>query len=62
MRCNMVSPDKFIIPTHMFPMSEGTPAFLKTVDEKQNTAFIPDNCCKENRADPMNTTAEKKLH
>lgn len=27
-------PDKFTIPTHVFAMSEGTPALLKTVEEK----------------------------
>lgn len=41
----------------MFAESEGTPALLKTADEKQNTAFIPDSCCKAKRADPMKTTA-----
>ena len=52
-----ILPDKFAIPTHMFAMSEGTPALLKTVEEKQNTAFIPDSCCKANKADPMKITA-----
>lgn len=27
-------PDMFTTPTHMFPTSEGTPALLKTVEEK----------------------------
>lgn len=27
-------PVKFTIPTHVFAVSEGTPAFLKTVEEK----------------------------
>lgn len=42
----------------MFARSEGTPKLLKTVEEKQNTAFIPDSCCKAKRADPMKTTAK----
>lgn len=48
----------FTSPTHIFPISDGTPALLNTVEEKQNTAFMPDSCCNANRTAPTNTTTE----
>lgn len=55
-------PNKLAIPTHMFADSEGIPALLKTADEKQKTAFIPESCCKAKRVDPMKITANEEVN
>ena len=52
------TPAKFATPTKTLARSDGTPALLNTVEEKQKTAFIPDSCCKANRVDPIKTTAK----